>query len=100
MRPLADDICEMKRLYVRPAARGHQLGRRLIEQLITAARNAGYRKMRLDTLTDKMDHAVRLYRELGFYEIAPYFDDSPLPNELFLELDLYEVQATRSNAQG
>lgn len=87
MRPLADDVCEMKRLYVRPAGRGHQLGRRLIEHLITAARAAGYRKMRLDTLTDKMGHAISLYREFGFYDIPPYFD-SPLPNELFLELDL------------
>ncbi len=87
MRPLADDICEMKRLYVRPAGRGHNLGRQLIEHLIAAARAAGYRKMRLDTLTDKMGHAISIYREFGFYDIAPYFD-SPLPNELFLELDL------------
>jgi len=87
MRPLADDICEMKRLYVRPVARGHNLGRRLIGQLITAARAAGYRKMRLDTLTDKMSHAISIYREFGFYDIPPYFD-SPLPNELFLELNL------------
>jgi hypothetical protein len=43
--------------------------------------------MRLDTLTDKMARAITLYRAFGFYDIAPYFD-SPLPNELFLELDL------------
>lgn len=99
MRPLAGDICEMKRLYVRPAGRGHQLGRRLIEHLITTARTAGYRKMRLDTLTDKMSHAISLYREIGFYDIPPYFE-SPLPNELFLELDLQEVQGARCKAQG
>ena len=99
MRPLADDICEMKRLYVRPAGRGHQLGRRLIEHLIATARAAGYRKMRLDTLTDKMGHAISIYRDFGFNDIAPYFD-SPLPNELFMELDLREVQGTRSKAQG
>ncbi len=87
MRPLADDVCEMKRLYVRPAGRGHQLGRQLIEHLITAARAAGYRKMRLDTLADKMAYAISIYRDFGFYDIAPYFD-SPLPNEMFLELDL------------
>ncbi len=93
MRPLAGDICEMKRLYVRPAGRGHQLGRRLIEHLIAAARAAGYRKMRLDTLSDKMGHAIALYRKLGFYDIPPYFD-SPLPNELFLELDLQSAAMT------
>ncbi len=87
MRPLAEDICEMKRLYVCPAGRGYSLGRRLIENLISAARAAGYRKMRLDTLTDKMAFAISLYRDLGFHEIPPYFA-SPLPNELFLELDL------------
>ncbi len=87
MRPLADGICEMKRLYVRPEGRGHQLGRRLIEHLIAAARAAGYRKMRLDTLIDKMSHAISIYRKLGFHDIPPYFE-SPLPNELFLELDL------------
>lgn len=98
MRPLADDICEMKRLYVRPAGRGHNLGRRLIETLISAARAAGYRKMRLDTLTDRMGHAIDLYRKLGFYDIPPYFD-SPLPNELFLELDLVQVQGVKYQAQ-
>lgn len=99
MRPLADDICEMKRLYVRPAGRGHQLGRRLIEHLIAAARIAGYRKMRLDTLTDKMAYAISIYRELGFHDIPPYFD-SPLQNELFMELDLSEVQDASYKAQG
>lgn len=92
MRPLAGDTCEMKRLYVRPIARGRNLGRHLIEHLIEAARAAGYRKMRLDTLTDKMAHAISLYREFGFYNIAPYFD-SPLPNELFLEVDLEATTA-------
>jgi ribosomal protein S18 acetylase RimI-like enzyme len=87
MRPLVDDVCEMKRLYVRPLARGHNLGRSLIEHLIEAARGAGYRKMRLDTLSDKMARAIALYREFGFHDISPYFD-SPLANELFLELDL------------
>ena len=87
MRPFADHICEMKRLYVRPAGRGHQLGRRLIEHLIATARATGYRKMRLDTLTDKMAYAISIYCEMGFHDIPPYFS-SPLPNELFMELDL------------
>ena len=98
MRPLTDDICEMKRLYVRPAGRGHQLGRRLIEHLIALARASGYRKMRLDTLTDKMSRAISLYREFGFYDIPPYFD-SPLPNELFLELDLDICSRARNHKQ-
>ncbi len=87
MRPLEGDICEMKRLYVRPEARGHQLGKHLIERLFDEARQAGYKKMRLDTLVGLMDHAIALYREFGFYEISAYYD-SPIKNELFLEKDL------------
>jgi ribosomal protein S18 acetylase RimI-like enzyme len=87
MRPIDDDICEMKRLYVRPLARGHNLGRKLIDRLLVEARAQGYQKMRLDTLTGLMDKAIGLYRSYGFYDIAPYYN-SPLANELFLELDL------------
>jgi len=87
MRAIQDGICEMKRLYVRPSARGSQLGRKLIDRLIAEARSEGYSKMRLDTLTGMMDRAIALYREIGFYDIAPYYE-SPLSNELFLELKL------------
>lgn len=87
MRPIDNDICEMKRLYVRPLARGHNLGRQLIDRLLAEARSKGYKKMRLDTLTGLMDKAITLYRSYGFYDIPAYYN-SPLPNELFLELDL------------
>jgi putative acetyltransferase len=87
MRPIDEDICEMKRLYVRPLARGHNLGRQLIDRLLAEARANGYKKMRLDTLTGLMDKAITLYRAYGFYDILPYYK-SPLPNELFLELEL------------
>lgn len=88
MRPIDDSVCEMKRLYVRPSARGRNLGRELIERIMTEARAAGYAKMRLDTLPGKMDHAIALYREFGFYEIPAYFG-SPLDHELFLQADLF-----------
>jgi ribosomal protein S18 acetylase RimI-like enzyme len=91
MRPIDDEICEMKRLYVRPLARGHNLGRQLIDRLLVEARSCGYKKMRLDTLTGLMDKAIALYRSYGFYDIAPYYN-SPLNNELFLELDLTKAR--------
>lgn len=88
MRPLDDPgVCEMKRLYVRPAFRGQSLGRALAERLIAEAGEAGYSRMRLDTVPGKMDSAIALYRELGFREIPAYYP-SPVRETLFMELEL------------
>jgi putative acetyltransferase len=87
LKKLEPGICEMKRLYVRPEFRGHQLGLKLATFLINEARVAGYDRMRLDTIPASMPHAVGLYRALGFKEIPPYYAN-PLPEALYLELDL------------
>lgn len=86
MRPLPDGSAEMKRMYVRPAARGLGGGRALAAALIAAAYAGGYRCMRLDTQRD-FTAAVALYRSLGFIETARY-NDNPLPGALFMALDL------------
>jgi ribosomal protein S18 acetylase RimI-like enzyme len=65
----------MKRLFVRENFRGLNLGKILIEKLLTAARIIGYEKMRLDTLPEKMPRAVKLYQSFGFYKIAPYYEN-------------------------
>ena len=87
LRKLGDEVCEMKRLFVREGFRGSGLGKTLIEHLINEARSIGYRKMRLDTLPDKMPKAVELYRFYGFREIAPYYEN-PHKTTLFMEKDL------------
>jgi ribosomal protein S18 acetylase RimI-like enzyme len=86
LHALDPTICEMKRLYVRQAYRGHAIGRALAERIIGEARASGFAKMRLDTLP-MMQDAQRLYRTLGFVEISPY-RFNPIAGSKFMELDL------------
>ena len=87
VRPLDPATAELKRLYVRPAARGTGLGRRLTLAAIGEARERGHSRLVLDTVAGKMDAAIALYRALGFREIAPY-TGNPVPGALCLELRL------------
>jgi GNAT superfamily N-acetyltransferase len=86
LRLFADDISEMKRLYVRPALRGQGVGRALAQAVIQAAREIDYGRMRLDTL-GWMREALSLYRSLGFSPIAAY-RHNPCAGAVYLELDL------------
>src|SRR6476619_4074938 len=88
LRPLEEPgVCEMKRLYVRPEFRGHQIGRILAERVIGAAAEIVYLRMRLDTISGKIDSAIAIYRTLGFAEFDPYYK-TPVGQTLFMELAL------------
>jgi len=88
VRPLGEEICEMKRLFVKPAHRGRRIGRELALAIIAEAKRVGYRAMRLDTV-EAMKEASALYRALGFQPIDAYCYN-PLPGAMFFELKLGE----------
>ncbi len=84
LRPLADDVCEMKRLYVRPAFRGGRVGKQLAEAIIAEARQIGYAIMRLDTVPT-LEAATRMYESLGFVRRDAYYE-TPVVGTIFMEL--------------
>lgn len=86
LRKIDSENCEMKRLYVRPAYRGRQIGSRLVRRIVEDAKEIGYRHMLLDTLPFLND-AVRMYKHLGFYEISRY-NNSPMKGSIYMKLDL------------
>lgn len=86
MKPSDDSHAELKRLYVRPAFRGRNLGETLTRRIMDDARKAGYRCLRLDTLPG-LKSALKLYRRLGFREIDPYYD-CLVPGTIFMEIEL------------
>ena len=97
MQPIADGVCEMKRLFVSEAGRGTGAGRKLCQELMRTAKERGYRIMRLDTGRNH-NEAHALYQSLGFRVRDPYYE---APEELrthlvFMEADLQTVSSGHS----
>lgn len=82
----SDVRCEMKRLYVRPKARGMHLGSVLVKEIIEHARKAGYREMVLDTI-EPLKTAVSLYKKNGFEECEAYYNN-PMKDVIYMRRDL------------
>ncbi len=78
--------CEMKRLYVRPQFRGKNIGKLLVQKIITDAKEIGYSYMLLDTLPF-LEKAIHIYKQFGFYTIDCY-NNSPMSTSIYMRLDL------------
>ncbi len=87
LRPIPPEgCCEMKRLFLRPGARGLGLGKALTHAVIEEARRRGYARLRLDTLPT-MSAAIGLYEQMGFLRVDPYYEPTPA-GTIFMSLDL------------
>jgi putative acetyltransferase len=86
LRRVDGEVCEMKRLFVRPEHRGRGVGRKLAQAAIDEAIRIGYTHMRLDTL-ENLHEAMRLYESLGFVRTDAYYHN-PLPGVVYWALDL------------
>ncbi|AEF82545.1 GNAT family N-acetyltransferase [Leadbettera azotonutricia] len=87
LRKIKNEICEIKRLFVKDKYKGKNIGKKLVEIIIEEGQNKGYKKMRLDTL-NIMETAVAIYKKYGFYEIEPY-TYNPEKGVIYLEKILW-----------
>jgi putative acetyltransferase len=85
LRRIEDDVCELKRLWLRMEYQGQGYGYRMMQELLAFARAKGYKKMRLQTDGKFQGRAVDFYHRLGFYDI-PY--DGEDPNDIMMEMEL------------
>lgn len=90
LRKISEEICEMKRLYVKREYRSLGIGRVLVKILIKEAKHLDYKFMRLDTIPS-LKKAQNLYESFGFYDIEPYVYN-PTEGARFMELDLNSIE--------
>lgn len=78
----SNELCEMKRLYVRPQARGMHVGDKLVTTIIDHAKSAGYKEMVLDTIVP-LKATISLYKKIGFVECEPYYNN-PMNDVIYM----------------
>ena len=86
VRKIDSTTAELKRMFVDPAYRGHQLGQQLLQMALTASKQLGYSSIKLDTVP-QMRSAIKLYESAGFHKIDPY-RFNPMPGAIFMEKEL------------
>ena len=102
LKPVSDEIAEIKRIYLRPSARGHGLGRQLLDQLLTDARELGVKLVRLESAAF-MPEARSLYRSVGFKEVPAFSGEfAAIPGaqeiQVFMALCLDNAEETPDTA--
>ena len=85
VRKLEDDVCELKRLWLLMEYHGQGLGYRMLQELLSFAREQGYKRIRLETDPIAQTRALEFYKQIGFYEIPSYTD---LGGEVAMEMVL------------
>jgi putative acetyltransferase len=86
IRDKGDHIAELKRMYIKPQYQGKGIGKVLLDKALALSKALGYKKIRLDTLSE-MTAAIHLYRSAGFYNIEAYYFN-PEPAAVFFEKEL------------
>jgi putative acetyltransferase len=84
IRKLDEATGELKRMYLRPVCQGRGIGKKLLQEALTLARQSNYSRLRLDTL-NYMHAAIHLYRQAGFYEIPAYYYN-PAATAVYFEM--------------
>lgn len=64
-----EGVCELKKMYFLPEARGSGMGEKLLRHCLQRAQELGYRTCYLETLTG-MDAAQKLYKKVGFQTLC------------------------------
>jgi putative acetyltransferase len=85
IRQLEDDTCELKRLWLLSKFHGKGLGYRMLQELLSFAREKGYQRIRLETDPESQSRALDFYRRIGFYEIPRYTERT---DDIAMELPL------------
>jgi putative acetyltransferase len=89
LKHLDDEHAEIKSMHTAEAARGQGIGRAIVDHLVGVAREAGYRRVSIETgVGPAFAAARRLYASASFTPCEPFADYAPNPNAAYMTLSL------------